>query len=272
MTQSGTLTIMGCASSFGVPMANGDWGACDPTNSKNRRTRCSALVRSGDVSVVIDTGPDFREQCLGQGVQKIDGIIYSHFHGDHANGIEDVRIFSDGRGRVAIPVLLNEETHDDLSIRYPYCFSDSGGGLYRAIVTPRIINEGDYYQPLEFCDLKLSLLPMDHLTCISVGVRLGDLAYCVDVCALSDDAVKSLVGVKTLIIDAAGGWSDRGGVHATIKDVAALNERIGAERVILTSLKPSADYEIVSQELKERGFDGFELAYDGLELNWSTFL
>ncbi|MCB1451948.1 MAG: MBL fold metallo-hydrolase, partial [Nitratireductor sp.] len=92
------FTILGCGSSPGVPRINGDWGACDPANPKNRRMRCSALIErigpDGRTVVVIDTSPDFREQMLMAGVTEIDAVVYTHAHADHIHGIDDLRGFA----------------------------------------------------------------------------------------------------------------------------------------------------------------------------------
>ena len=89
------FTILGCGSSPGVPRISGDWGACDPHNPRNRRTRASALVErigaNGITRVVIDTGPDFREQMVRAGADTLDGAVYTHPHADHIHGIDDLR-------------------------------------------------------------------------------------------------------------------------------------------------------------------------------------
>ena len=96
MTDRLRLTILGCGSSPGTPRITGDWGNCDPANPKNRRTRAAALVEriaanGGTTHVVIDTGPDFREQMLMAAVRRIDAVIYTHPHADHIHGIDDLR-------------------------------------------------------------------------------------------------------------------------------------------------------------------------------------
>ena len=92
------LTILGCGSSPGTPRINGDWGACDPDNPKNRRRRCSVLVErigpEGTTTVLIDTSPDLREQMLMAGVNQIDGVLYTHPHADHIHGIDDLRQYA----------------------------------------------------------------------------------------------------------------------------------------------------------------------------------
>lgn len=102
------FTILGCASSPGVPRINGDWGVCDPANPKNRRKRAALLVEQighdgGTTTVVIDTGPDFREQMVAAGVAHLDAVVYTHAHADHLHGIDDIRgYFHAQRQRIPI--------------------------------------------------------------------------------------------------------------------------------------------------------------------------
>ena len=85
--------ILGCGSSMGVPRADGFFGNCDPNNKKNYRTRCSALLKTSDENVLIDTSPDLRQQLLRHKISKIDKVFYSHIHSDQTHGINDLRIF-----------------------------------------------------------------------------------------------------------------------------------------------------------------------------------
>ena len=92
------VTILGCGSSGGVPRPNGDWGACDPNEPRNRRTRCSLAVRrrgpDGVTTVLIDTSPDLRQQVLSAGITAIDGVLLTHDHADQTHGIDDLRAFA----------------------------------------------------------------------------------------------------------------------------------------------------------------------------------
>ncbi|MDM6707006.1 MBL fold metallo-hydrolase, partial [Escherichia coli] len=85
------IRILGCGTSSGVPRIGNDWGACDPTEPRNRRMRCSALIEHGDTRILIDTGPDMREQLLAAGIGTVDAVIWTHDHADHCHGIDDLR-------------------------------------------------------------------------------------------------------------------------------------------------------------------------------------
>ncbi|MEM1307549.1 MAG: MBL fold metallo-hydrolase, partial [Pseudomonadota bacterium] len=131
------FTILGCGSSGGVPRIGGDWGACDPTNPKNRRRRCAALVEritaAGTTRVLIDTGPDLREQLLDTNVDWLDGILFTHEHADHTHGIDDLRPLC-YRMKRRIDVWADDPTLDSLKTRFGYCFETPPGRNYPPIL------------------------------------------------------------------------------------------------------------------------------------------
>ena len=119
------FTILGCGSSGGVPRLGGHWGACDPTNPKNKRQRCSLLVEKdgpdGTTSVLIDTSPDLRNQLLEAQVERLDGVIYTHPHADHVHGIDDLRMIVLNM-RARLSVWADKATQKDLISRFGYVF------------------------------------------------------------------------------------------------------------------------------------------------------
>ena len=120
MSDALEVVILGCGSSGGVPRGDGDWGACDPSEPRNRRTRCSALVRrrgaEGVTNLLIDTSPDLREQALAAGITHVDGVIYTHDHADQTHGIDDLRVFA-MRKRRRIPAWMDDATRAALTSR-----------------------------------------------------------------------------------------------------------------------------------------------------------
>src|SRR5215475_1311819 len=132
------VTILGCGSSGGVPRPGSGWGDCDPSDPKNRRRRCSILVDrtmldGRKTRVLVDTGPDLREQLLAADVRHVDGVLYTHEHADHIHGIDDLRgLFLANRRRVDI--YADETTWRTLSLRFAYCFVTPPGSSYPAIL------------------------------------------------------------------------------------------------------------------------------------------
>ncbi len=261
------VTILGSGSSGGVPRlggadGRGDWGACDPANPKNRRRRCSILVRrksaSGETAVLIDTAPDMREQLLDAHCGKLDAILITHAHADQTHGLDDVRAIAYA-GRKRIDLYADRKTLDNLALGFGYVFRTPADSLYPPIVTPHEI------APLEPFAVAgeggaIPVLPFwqEHGNFGSLGFRLGPLAYSSDVSAMPDDSFAALEGIECWIVDAL-----RYTPHPTHAHVALALEwiaRVKPKRAVLTNLHVDLDYETLKRELPP----GVEPAYDGM--------
>lgn len=172
-------TILGCGSSAGVPRIGGDWGACDPGNPRNRRSRCSLLVErvaeAGVTRVLIDTTPDLRTQLLAAGVGVVDGVVYTHPHADHVHGIDDLRTLVHNSG-LMLPVWADAETADVLITRFAYVFVQPPGSLYPPILSLRSI-EGPIEVVGEGGAIRLEPFRVRHGRIDALGFRIGSLAY-----------------------------------------------------------------------------------------------
>jgi phosphoribosyl 1,2-cyclic phosphate phosphodiesterase len=151
-----TLTILGCGSSAGVPRPALGWGACDPSNPKNRRRRCSLLAErlsdGGTTRIVIDTSPDLREQLIDAEVDHIDAVFLTHEHADQTHGMDDLRsVVLHQRRR--IPVYFNQSTAKDIMARFSYCFISPEGSDYPPILNRHSIEAGESWPHLENLDL-----------------------------------------------------------------------------------------------------------------------
>ena len=201
------VRILGCGSSGGVPRVDGDWGACDPLEAKNHRTRCSILItgtRPGcdnETQFLVDSSPDFRRQFLESGAKHLDAVIFTHDHADQCHGIDDLRVLAYGMRR-RMPVYMNLETYKTLSNRFAYCFE--GKGDYPAILDAHIELEPLVPKDIPGAAGSMTFLPVDqeHGRIRSLGFRFGSFAYCNDVNVLPDESIEALKGVETLIVDA----------------------------------------------------------------------
>jgi phosphoribosyl 1,2-cyclic phosphate phosphodiesterase len=126
MTERMRFTILGCGASPGVPRIGNDWGACDPKEPRNRRLRSSLMVErfsedGGITRIIVDTGPDFREQVLRADVGEANAVLYTHSHADHIHGIDELRQFFHNSGH-RVPIYADEETATRLKEAFGYCF------------------------------------------------------------------------------------------------------------------------------------------------------
>ena len=253
-----TFTILGCASSAGVPGIGNFWGNCDSANPKNRRSRACAAIVSESTALIIDTGPDFREQYNRSGLQTLNGVLYTHMHGDHVHGIDELRTFNRVTGN-KVDIYGQPQALEVLRDKFDYMFETSGQGFYPAVLEAHALNMNTAQR---IGDLTFTPFAQDHGTCISTGFRFGNIGYSTDFVRLDKTALNILEGIEIWIADAAAYHNTNNPVHACIEAVMAYNERIGAQKVYLTDLPPVMDYETVLNELP----DGFEPAYDGLSL------
>lgn len=262
MTETLRFTILGCGSSPGSPRVNGDWGNCDPNNPKNRRTRCAAMVEristGGVTRVVIDTGPDFRQQMLAAGVRHIDAVVYTHPHADHIHGIDDLRSYAlDQRRRVDI--YADQPTQRRLLEGFAYCFQTPVGSSYPPILTAHDI---DHDRPVVIegkgGPLALKPLPQVHGEIISLGFLIGRLAYCPDVSAFPDATFAELRDLDVLILDALQYQPHSS--HLSLLEALECIERLRPRQAYLTHMHVPLDYATVDAETPEH----VAPAYDGL--------
>ena len=264
MTYRRRFTILGCSSSPGVPRIMGDWGACDPTNPKNRRTRASFMIEQfapdgGVTTVVIDTGPDFREQMIRAGVQWIDAVLYTHAHADHIHGIDDLRGYYHIENR-RIPIHADSDTMDRLREAFRYCLETPPGSNYPPIVRPVLIEQ---LQPFTIDGAGGPILfqphRQQHGDIHSLGFRIGDVAYCSDISDFPTETVAKLDGLDVLIVDALQYRPHPS--HLSLEQALAWIERLKPRRAILTHMHTPLDYATVLAETP----DNVEPAFDQLQ-------
>lgn len=256
------LTILGCGASTGVPRVGNDWGVCDPNNPKNRRRRAAALIeqtRAGKATrVLIDTGPDLREQLLSAKVNHLNAVLYTHDHADHTHGIDDLRMISYAMKR-RIDVWCDPVTRASLVSRFEYCFQMPEGRNY-----PPILNSHDICAPqpirVEGEGGVVEAIPVvqEHGDMPSLAFRVGGLAYSPDISGLADSSVEMLQGLDVWIVDALRYIPHPSHFH--VSRALEWIERLKPKRAILTHLHIDLDYETLRRELPA----GVEPAYDGM--------
>jgi phosphoribosyl 1,2-cyclic phosphate phosphodiesterase len=258
------FTILGCGSSAGVPRVAQGWGACDPNNPRNRRRRCSLLVQkptaTGTTTVLVDASPDLREQLLGAGVARLDGVLFTHDHADHTHGIDDLRPFFIHHRR-RVDVYADAPTAAVLHSRFGYCFSASAGSDYPPILTDHRIAVGETIT-VEGQGGRVSVLPFKqkHGDGSSLGFRFGGLVYSCDVNGIPDESLKLLRDIDVWIVDALRHKPHPS--HFSLEESLAWIERVRPRRAVLTNLHTDLDYESLRRALPA----GVEPAFDGMTI------
>ena len=260
------ITILGSGSSAGVPRIGNDWGRCDPSNPKNRRRRCSALVtlsgEQGETHVLIDTSPDLREQMLNAGTSDIDAVLFTHEHADHTHGIDDLRAFFLIK-RQRVEIWADDATGRMLTTRFAYCFYAAPGSDYPPILN---LNPMEAGKPVTIAGaggaITATPFQVHHGTIDALGFRIGGMAYSPDIDGVPDASLSYLQGLDLWIVDALrrtphpSHWS----LPQTLEWIA----RLKPKRAVITNLHVDMDYATLVKELPagvEPAYDGFDLAF-----------
>ncbi len=260
------FTVLGCGSSPGVPRPNGDWGACDPKDPKNRRRRSALLIQrisqNGVTTVVVDTGPDFREQMIDATVTNIDGVVYTHAHADHIHGIDDLRSFVLAT-KTRAQVYADQRTLDHLTSSFNYIFQQQKGSDYLPIVDAHLIETGrEFHITGKGGSITLTPFGIQHGPLRIKGFRIGGLAYCTDVSGFPDKTLPLVTNAEVLIIGALQYIPHPS--HLSLSQALDWINRLKPKRAILTHMHIPLDYQTVLAETPphvEPGYDGMVIEF-----------
>ncbi|HSX26237.1 MAG TPA: MBL fold metallo-hydrolase [Chlamydiales bacterium] len=255
----GTFLFLGTSASSGVPMVGCGCAVCRSGDPKNKRLRPAGLIRAGGKKVVVDAGPDFRQQALKFGIDQVDGLMLTHTHFDHVAGIDELRVFFVRDGR-AVPCLLSEESFEDLKRRCYYFFEEKGGSLSAKFEYQLL--DGDEGKT-EFLGIPIGYCSYDQVGMKVNGYRVGDFAYISDIRKYEESIFSFLKGVRTLVLSALKRESSP--VHFSFDEAVAFAKRVGAKQTWLTHLGHSVDCEEGNRRLPpeiQMGWDGLEFGFD----------
>ncbi|WP_192898690.1 MBL fold metallo-hydrolase [Crenalkalicoccus roseus] len=257
------VILLGTGGSGGVPLLGGEgeageWGACDPGEPRNRRTRTSALVEGPQGQrLLIDAGPDLRAQLLATRRARLDAILFTHAHADHILGIDDLRQVNRITGR-ALPAYGTRTTLSRLEDRFDYAFIEASSPFFfRPALEPRRV---EYGERLEIAGLPVRVFRQDHGVMDTLGIRIGGFAYSTDVVALPEESMPFLENVDTWVVGCFQREPHK--VHANLDQVLEWVARLRPRRTVLTHMSASMDYAALRRDLPE----GVEPGYDGMVL------
>tara|TARA_Y100000768_G_scaffold267395_1_gene204279 strand:- start:855 stop:1625 length:771 start_codon:yes stop_codon:yes gene_type:complete len=250
--------ILGCGSSMGVPRPDGFFGNCDPNNKKNYRTRCSALIKTTNENILIDTSPDLRQQLLRHKIKKINKVLFSHMHGDQTHGVNDLRSFYIN-SRKQINVYADIHTSKDLKHSFSYLFK-SYSAEYPATLKlnklPKTIYTKDKNKKINIKSIVVEHGKVNS-NCFIVEKKL---AYISDVSKIYHKDFKYFRYLKYLIIDCL--WYNFHPSHFNLETSLNMIEKFKPEKAILTNLSPVLDYKALKKLLPKNIIP----AHDGLTL------
>jgi len=250
----GNFLFLGTGASLGVPIIGCECKTCLSSATEDKRSRPAGLITIGDKQILLDVGPDFRNQALTHNINQIDGLILTHSHYDHIAGLDDLRPFH-FKTKKAIPTLLNKETLKEIRKAYHYLFKGEMFDFQLA--------EEDFGF-LEFEGIKMQAITYFQGKMKILGIRIGSFAYLSDIKDYSPEIFPALKGVETLIISALR--HTHSPVHFSVDEAIAFSQKIGAKKTYFTHIAHDLHY--ASTELPEGIFlstDGLTIPFNGAQ-------
>jgi phosphoribosyl 1,2-cyclic phosphate phosphodiesterase len=249
------VTFLGTGTSQGIPVIACPCPVCHSPNSHDKRLRTSVLIEIGTHNILIDSGPDFRQQMLKANVQKLDAILFTHEHKDHIAGLDDIRAFNYVQQK-PIDIYAEERVHWALKQEFAYIFAEQ---KYPGVpqVTMHLIDN----QPFEIGEIQVVPIRVMHMRLPVLGFRIGDFTYITDANYISEDEKEKILGSKYLVIN--GLRKQKHISHFSLGEALLLIEEISPKRAYITHISHQMGFHDDAQA----GLPpNVMLAYDGLEL------
>jgi phosphoribosyl 1,2-cyclic phosphate phosphodiesterase len=249
------ITFLGTGTSQGVPVIACECRVCKSASKKDKRLRSSVLLEENGTTIIIDTGPDFREQMLRANVKQVDAILITHAHKDHLGGLDDVRAYN-YRQRSPVDVYARNEVQEAIKREFSYAFAKNRYPGVPQITLHTLHNQPVYIQ-------KLQIIPVEvmHYRLHVLGFRIDGFSYITDANFISEEEKVKLTGTKTLVVNALR--REKHISHFSLDEALALIEEIKPQRAYLTHISHLMGlHDEVEKDLPAN----VRLAYDGLQI------
>ena len=253
------LTFLGTGTSCGVPVIGCKCPVCCSDDPKDRRLRCSVLVETSSTRILVDCGPDFRQQILPQPFRRIDGILVTHAHYDHMGGMDDVRPYCQFG---EINVYADKNACEGMLQMLPYCFAE-----HRYPGVPAIgLHEIRPHEVFRIGDIDILPVRVMHGKLLILGFRFGDMAYITDMKSIEEEELELLRGLDVLVVNALR-FDKPHHSHQLVDDAVGFARRVGARRTLLTHM--CHDIGLHAKVNAEMLPEDVQLAYDGLMVDFA---
>jgi phosphoribosyl 1,2-cyclic phosphate phosphodiesterase len=250
------LTMLGVGSSAGTPVVGCSCATCSSENPRNKRTRCSSLITldSGE-NILIDTGPDLRNQSLREDIKRVDAVLYTHTHADHLHGIDDLRAFCQMQ-RMQIPLYAKEDAIAHITQKFGYVLREPSNFWDLPVLRAQAI-----HTPFQLFGTQITPIPVLHGRSHILGYRIGNLAYMTDVSEIHESSFELLENLDVVLLDCLRETSHP--THINIEQSLAYIGRIKAKQSYMIHMTHELEYASLSNKLPSDVFVGF----DGLKLH-----
>lgn len=254
-----SFLFLGTGSSMGTPVPTCRCAICRSSNPFNQRLRPSGLLKWGEQRFLVDAGPDFRQQALKFGVDRLDGILLTHTHFDHVAGLDDLRVYYFFHHK-KLPCLLSKNSYEDLKQRFPYFFQTSEDHVIGRSRFQFQLQKSDFGIE-EFEGRSFQLMSYEQGGMKVTGFRLGTFAYVVDLKVFTSQIFESLKGVETLVMSALRYRPSP--AHLTLDEAVEFARKVGAKKTWFSHISHEIDHEETNRNLPP----DCQLAFDGLEIS-----
>jgi phosphoribosyl 1,2-cyclic phosphate phosphodiesterase len=249
------LIILGVGSSAGTPVIGCNCHTCTSTDPRNNRTRCSSVIQlENGKSILIDSGPDLRQQALREGLTHLDAVLYTHTHADHLHGIDDLRAFCQIQ-RSQIPLYGSRDAMQHVADKFGYTLREPSHFWDLPVLKAHTISA-----PFQLFEQTVTPIPLKHGNSDIYGYRIGDIAYLTDVSSIPEDSLILLEGLKILLLDCLRYTTHY--THINLEQSLHYAGLIGAASTYLIHMTHDLEYATLSAQLPKNVFVG----YDGLKL------
>lgn len=250
------LTFLGTGTSQGVPVISCECDVCKSTDSKDKRLRASVLIEYNGVNILIDCGPDFRQQMLRENVMRLDAILLTHDHKDHIAGIDDVRAFNYTSGK-AVDIYAEERVQLSIKREFSYAF---GENRYPGVPDISLISIDE--TPFEVCDVKVIPIRGKHYKLPVLGFAIGNMCYITDINHIEESEIEKIKGIDTLVINALR--KEKHMSHLCLNEALDIIKKISPRVAYLTHVSHQMGFFEIEEKLLP---DNVHFAYDGLNIN-----